>query len=349
MAAKNIILKSKIEGVIYELMVKTVASQVYVDDNTTLAAKLSEILADIATKANAEEMTTALAGKAAAVHTHEQSEVNGLVALLNTLATTESLNTAISNLRSEIMGEQVDANFDTFTELAKYIEEHQEAADALNEAIGSKADKTTVEALQQTVEGLGALAQLDKVGEDNLSDELKAKVNAAADGNHSHANKGVIDGITAEKVAAWDASEKNAKDYADSLAKNYDAAGAAAAAQSAAQTYADGKASTAETNAKTYAKEYADGLAGNYDAKGSAAAAETAAKAYADGLAGNYDAKGSAAAAEAAAKEHANGLNSAMDTRVGNVETTLAGKARILTSASQPADLTEQDLWIQLV
>jgi len=55
----------------------------------------------------------------------------------------------------------------------------------------------------------------------------------------------------------------DAKAYADGLAGNYDAKGAAA---------------TAETNAKAYA----DGLAGNYDAKGAAATAETNAKAYAD-------------------------------------------------------------------
>lgn len=56
-----------------------------------------------------------------------------------------------------------------------------------------------------------------------------------------------------------------AKDYADGLAGNYDAAGTAA---------------TAEQNAKSYA----DGLASNYDAAGAAAQALTDAKAYADGL-----------------------------------------------------------------
>ena len=70
----------------------------------------------------------------------------------------------------------------------------------------------------------------------------------------------------------------------------FDAAGAAAAAQ------------TAAVNA---AKSYADSLATNYDAAGSAAAAETAAKSYADSLATNYDAAGSAAAAETAAKAYA--------------------------------------------
>lgn len=61
----------------------------------------------------------------------------------------------------------------------------------------------------------GALASLDKVTEENLDSALKAKVNAAAEGNHSHANKTVLDGITSEKVAAWDAAEQNAKNYVD--------------------------------------------------------------------------------------------------------------------------------------
>ena len=33
--------------------------------------------------------------------------------------------------------------------------------------------------------------------------------------NHSHENKAVLDGITGDKVAAWDAAEQNAKDYTD--------------------------------------------------------------------------------------------------------------------------------------
>lgn len=68
-----------------------------------------------------------------------------------------------------------------------------------------------------------------------------------------------------------------------------------------AKTYADGKASAAETAAKGYA-----------DTK--AAAAETAAKGYADTK---------ATAAETAAKTYADGLNTAMDTRMDAVESGL--------------------------
>jgi hypothetical protein len=69
----------------------------------------------------------------------------------------------------------------------------------------------------KTLLGLGTMAYKSEIAEDDLSTELAEKVNAAAEGNHSHSNKGVLDGITAEKVTAWDAAEKNAKDYADGL------------------------------------------------------------------------------------------------------------------------------------
>lgn len=75
----------------------------------------------------------------------------------------------------------------------------------------------------------GALANLDEVAEDNLNAALKEKVNAAAEGNHSHANKTVLDGITAEKVAAWDAAEQNAKNYVDGLVASDDEVTAACA------------------------------------------------------------------------------------------------------------------------
>lgn len=92
---------------------------------------------------------------------------------------------------------------------------------------------------------------------------LAGRVSTLEGASHTHANKDVLDSIDAGKVAAWDAAEQNAKDYADGLAGNYDAAGSAA---------------TAETNAKAYA----DGLAVNYDAAGSAAAAESNANSYTD-------------------------------------------------------------------
>lgn len=58
-------------------------------------------------------------------------------------------------------------------------------------------------AIQEQFDALGDLAGKDLVAEADLEEELKAKVNAAAEGNHAHANKDVLDGITADVVAGW--------------------------------------------------------------------------------------------------------------------------------------------------
>lgn len=75
----------------------------------------------------------------------------------------------------------------------------------------------------KTMLGLGSMAYVSTVVEDNLSTELQEKINASAEGNHAHTNKAVLDGITAEKVTAWDAAEGNAKTYADGLNTAMDA------------------------------------------------------------------------------------------------------------------------------
>ena len=99
-------------------------------------------------------------------------------------------------------------------------------------------------------------AQLNAVNSGITAD----KVN----GYDNHLNNQDIHVTTADKTK-WNAAEQNAKDYADGLAKNYDAAGAADTALASAKSYVDGKvdgkfdaigsAATAEQNAKTYTDE----------------------------------------------------------------------------------------------
>lgn len=190
--AKNAILKAKIEGVIYEIMVKTGAANVYVDDTTTLSTKLAEIIADLALKATKTELTDGLALKAEKSHTHAQADVTGLADALSARPTTDAMNTAISTAISGLI-DGAPETYDTLKEIAAYIASDKTAMEALNAAIGNKADKTAFEAVKATVDTLGALASKDKVAETDLADELKEKVNAAAEGNHSHANKALLD------------------------------------------------------------------------------------------------------------------------------------------------------------
>ena len=168
--AKKAIIQAMVEGVLVNLLVQTNAENVMVDETTTLTAKLAEMMADIAA-----------------------------------LPTQSMITASIAALRTELMGDGVPEAYDTFKELADYIETHQEAADALTAAIGEKADKSAVEAIQATINSLGALASKSTVEESDLSPALKEKLNAAASGDSAHPNKEVLDGITAEKVTAWDA------------------------------------------------------------------------------------------------------------------------------------------------
>lgn len=202
--AKKAILRALVEGVLTDLMVKTQADNVYLDGNTTLAAKLSEMITAINERAKSTDVTAEI-GEA-------------ISALIGGAPTT----------------------YDTLKEIADYISAHEEVVDALNAAIGSKVDKVAGKglsaedfttalknklagvatgaqvnviekvsvngtALTVTSKGVnvsvptGALARKDKVAEADLDTTLAGKVQ----NSHSHTNKAVLDGITTAKVTAW--------------------------------------------------------------------------------------------------------------------------------------------------
>lgn len=143
---KNAIVQAKLEGVLHEIMVKTDCDNVVFNKEgteVTLTSYLAEILATLATKDNTADRETAIAA-----------------------------------LKQELLGDVPVAAYDTFTELAQYIEEHGEAADALTAAIGEKASAANLTAAIERITGLEAKA-------------------------HEHSNKDVLDGITAEQVANW--------------------------------------------------------------------------------------------------------------------------------------------------
>lgn len=365
--AKNAILRAKVEGVLVDLMIKSNVENVYFDANTTLSAKLAEIIADLGTKATSTALTEGLATKAEKVHGHEQSEITGLVDALAAKASTESMNQAIAALKQEMLGDTPVEAYNTFTELAKYIEEHQDAADALTEAIGKKADQTTVDGIVQTLNGLGALAQKSKVSESDLDSALAEKVNAAAEGNHSHSNKALLDTytqteanladavakkhehsnaaaldmITGTKINNWDAAEQNAKDYADTKA---------AGALSDAKTYANGlntamndRVEVVEGKAHEHSnKVVLDGISSEKVVAWDAA--EQNAKTYANGL--NTTMNGRMEVVEGKAHEHSN--KTVLDGITAANIASWNGKAKVY-GASETVDLAEGEIFVQLV
>ena len=125
----------------------------------------------------------------------------------------------------------------------------------------------------------------------------------------------------------------------------FDSYGSASAAQTAAQSYADGLASNydaagAATTAYNDATDYADSLASNYDAAGAASAAQTAAQSYADGLASNYDAAGAATTAYTNALADANDYTDSAITSL-NLGSTYDAYGAAATAESNANDYTD--------
>ena len=179
------------------------------------------------------------------------------------------------------------------TEAALYIEKN-------NGEIAKFIDATAVETKINT----------EKLRAEGAEDALSDRIASLEGSDHTHENKDVLDGITAEKVAAWGAAEANA--IADAEAK-YQVKGDYEAAGAAAQALADAK---ADAEAKYQVK-------GEYEAAGAAAQALADAKADAEAkyqVKGEYEAAGAAAQALADAKSYSDGLNNAMDERVDALE-----------------------------
>lgn len=170
--ASKAILRAYINSVLTDLMVKTTGEQVYLDDTTTVAAKIAEMVTAINLRAKSTDVTAEIS-----------AAINGLI-------------------------NGAPGTYDTLKEIADYIASHEDVVASLNAAIGNKADKTAFEAVKATVDALGSLASKNTVSENDLDAALKEKVNAASEGNHSHSNKAVLDGITADKVSSWDSKSK---------------------------------------------------------------------------------------------------------------------------------------------
>lgn len=168
---KYILEKIKLEGEIHDLLVKSNAENVAVtwkEQETTLAAALADIFASI-----------------------------------TSLPTAYGVDSKISAAISELIGGAPET-YDTFKELADYIESHKSVETALNAAIGNKVDKEDgkglsandfTDALKTALEGLSALGlTAEKVSAwDNKAEKTVAT--ADANGLMSKEDKAKLDGL----------------------------------------------------------------------------------------------------------------------------------------------------------
>lgn len=184
-----------------------------------------------------------------------QNLINGLK-LAETYASKE-VESKISTLVGEDTGKSVrsvsaeevakivngaDTRYDTLKEIADWIiSDTTGSAQMANDisalkAISAGTRLDTLESKSHTHDNKDLLDTYTQT-ETDLADAVAKK--------HKHTNKTVLDGISANKVAAWDAAEANASAYTDAaivalnLANTYEAKGAAADAFASAKTYTD--------------------------------------------------------------------------------------------------------------
>lgn len=212
----------------------------YADLEATLAALIDG-------KAEASALTEEIA-RAKAAEEANAGEIAGVKANVATLIgedTGKSARTiANEELAKQLIPENAAEAMNELQEIAAWIQAHPGDAAAMNQAITAlqnkvdTGDKTVagyvtdaitalkigdyalaadltalagrVEALETVANGLGDLATKDIVTESEVDSALMAKINASAEGNHSHANKALLDTYT-----------QTEEDLADAVAKKH--------------------------------------------------------------------------------------------------------------------------------
>ena len=193
----------------------------------TLTAKLGEVPAD--------KTVAQMIADAQAAATYDDTQVKAdiksntdAIALLNDGASVAgSVDYKIAQAVASIM-ENPDETMNSINELVTWCNDH--AADALeisNRVTVNANDIDALEALvgttgvaQQITDAIEGALKIEGVDKYAIATDLTnaiARIVALETDSHTHANKTVLDGVTAEKVVAWDASEQNAKTYADGL------------------------------------------------------------------------------------------------------------------------------------
>lgn len=154
----------------------------------------------------------ALAGKQAAGnysvegHKHEIADVNGLE---NAIADAKNAGTDAAGAAAQAL---IDAKAHTDSEMTRLVGDTP-VGTQITTAI------TNLD-LANTYDAKGAAADAQAAAEghaDGLNTVMDGRMQAVEAKKHEHANKTVLDDITTEKVAAWDAAEANAKAHATAL------------------------------------------------------------------------------------------------------------------------------------
>lgn len=147
---------------------------------------------------------------------------------LQTLVGNTAVATQIANAITALKLSDTYATKDSLAEVKSTADSAKATLDAfLKDADATENAVDTLKEIQDYITSDGSAAA-----------EVTNKISALEGKAHEHTNKTVLDGITSEKVTAWDGAEQKAKDYADGLASNYATAAQGTKADSALQEIA---------------------------------------------------------------------------------------------------------------
>lgn len=211
------------------------------DDAQADVDALETLVGTIPTEAGVETVIAYIdkkAADAATSATYNDTEVRGLIttnkqAIDKLNGTAEQDGSVAKQVADAVAAIVADAPaaYDTLKEISDWISGHANDASAMNSQITENKNgladlKALVGALPEGTAATTVIGYIDaaieglKIGDYAKAADLTAAVNriTALEGkSHEHDNKTVLDGITAEKVTAWDVAEQNAKDYIDGL------------------------------------------------------------------------------------------------------------------------------------
>lgn len=300
---KQTILKKKIGEVIYELLVKTTSTMVYVDETTTLETKLTSMIADI---------------------TDSKTKLATLIGDDEVKSITSQIDAAVAAAVAALKNEEDPAS------LAGKIK-------AINDAVTAINDPSTgilATAKSYTDEKIGISGTSFSTAKEYIDDKVASVTSALAGAFHFKGSVGYIDKLPTEGVSEGDvyqvtyqgtSTEAGTKPLNAEFAFNgteFVELGSVVDLSAYSTTEQMTSAiNTAASNAKSEAI--------------AAAASDATTKADAA-----KDAAISAAAADATSK---------VEAATTEINATVATKARFIVSATEPLDLTESDVWAQVV
>lgn len=253
LASKDEVSEAELEAAL-KTKINGKADQTALDAEVNRAKAAEEANATAA--ANAKAAADKAQGEVDAVEERVTTVEGDLTTLKSGAETEGSVDYKISQAVAAIM-ENPDETMNSINELVTWINDH--AQDALELSNKVTTNEQDIQALETLVGNTGVAAQITAAieaalkvdGNDkyalatNLTAAI-ARIAALEPKSHEHANKDVLDGITAEKVTKWDGAQAAAE-------------ATAAAALAAAKEELNGAITDGDTKALNDAKAYTDG------------------------------------------------------------------------------------------